>query len=114
MDEFLTAAYSHPAVTSFLMWGFWEGAHWLGKEGGAMYNRDWSARPMAKVYEDLVLHTWRTNATAKTDGKGEITLRAFLGTHSITVTQGGRTAQATAQVERSGDGVTTVTARLKR
>ncbi len=112
-DEFLTAAYSHPAITSFLMWGFWEGAHWLGKEGGAMYNQDWTPRPMAKVYEDLVLHKWRTNATEKSDRKGEIGLRAFLGTHTITVTKDGKTATATAELSRSGDAMTAVTVRLK-
>ena len=111
-ETFLTAAYSHPAVTSFLMWGFWQGAHWLGAEGGAMYNRDWSARPMATVYEDLVLRKWRTNAAATTDGRGEISLRAFLGTHEITVTKDGKTAQATALLERNGDAVTTFTVKL--
>ena len=35
--DFLTMVFSHPAVTGFQMWGFWEGAHWLPR--GALYRR---------------------------------------------------------------------------
>jgi GH35 family endo-1,4-beta-xylanase len=46
--DFVIAAFSHPAVDAFLMWGFWEGQHWLAKQGGAMLRKDWSERPAAK------------------------------------------------------------------
>ncbi|MDQ2799132.1 MAG: endo-1,4-beta-xylanase, partial [Armatimonadota bacterium] len=41
-DEFMTAIFSHPSVTSFVQWGFWAGSHWLAKQGGAMYRLDWT------------------------------------------------------------------------
>jgi GH35 family endo-1,4-beta-xylanase len=50
--DFLTAVFSHPAATGFLMWGFWEGSHWKPKS--AMYRRDWSEKPNLRAYRDLV------------------------------------------------------------
>ncbi|MBC7938578.1 MAG: endo-1,4-beta-xylanase, partial [Chitinophagaceae bacterium] len=38
--DFLIALYSHKAVTGFIMWGFWESAHW--KPAAAMFRSDWS------------------------------------------------------------------------
>lgn len=38
MRDILICAFSHPAMHNFLMWGFWDGAHWLmsGKRRAAM------------------------------------------------------------------------------
>jgi endo-1,4-beta-xylanase len=35
--DFLTLAYSHPAVVGVQLWGFWEQAHWIPR--AAMYAR---------------------------------------------------------------------------
>lgn len=55
--DFLTLAFSHPAVDMFTFWGFWEGAHW--KPGAALYRRDWTPKPNALAYEAL-LAGWTT------------------------------------------------------
>ncbi|MDQ3813355.1 MAG: endo-1,4-beta-xylanase, partial [Armatimonadota bacterium] len=34
--DYMIAAFIHPQVDAFLMWGFWEGSHWLADKGGAM------------------------------------------------------------------------------
>jgi GH35 family endo-1,4-beta-xylanase len=90
MRDFVTAAFSHPKVQAFIMWGFWEGAHWRAQEGGAMYRRDWTPRPAALAWEDLVRRQWWTNASAKTGRNGQAKVRAFLGSHRITVNAKGK------------------------
>jgi endo-1,4-beta-xylanase len=87
--DFLTMVFSHPAVTGFQMWGFWEGAHWLPR--GAMYRRDWSPKPNAEVFRRLVHETWRTVADGRTDDDGRFATRAFYGRYDVTVTWRGQT-----------------------
>jgi endo-1,4-beta-xylanase len=95
--DFMTAVFSHPKMTGFIMWGFWEGSHWRGKDGGAMFRRDWTPRPAQTAWEDLVFKQWWTNAEAKTDNDGTATVRAFYGKHQITAEQNGK--RATTAVE---------------
>ncbi len=82
----MTALFSHPAVTGFVMWGFWEGRHW--KPTGAMYEKDWSPKPNAKVYEDLVFKTWWTEESGQTDGEGRYAVRGFIGEYEVEVKRG--------------------------
>jgi GH35 family endo-1,4-beta-xylanase len=109
LREFLTAVYSHPAVTSFLMWGFWEGAHWLAAQGGAMYHKDWTPRPSVAVYEELVLKKWRTNVTLRSNRLGMAKTRAYLGDLMVQATYGGRTSSATVTVDKAGDEISEIT-----
>ena len=111
-DEFMTAAFAEPSLTSFVMWGFWEGAHWRAKEGGAMIRQDWTERPSAKVYENLVFDRWWTKATGKTDKSGVYRTRAFLGTQEITVKRGNETKTTTIEVTKNQEGTTTATVSL--
>jgi endo-1,4-beta-xylanase len=109
--DFMTAAFSHPKMTAFIMWGFWEGSHWRAAEGGAMFRQDWSRRPAVDVYEDLVLHQWWTRWHGPTDARGVVALRAFYGTQKVTAEAGGR--QVTATVEMTpGASTTAVVLRL--
>ena len=75
--DFMTAAFSQPSVKAFLMWGFWEGAHWIPR--GAMMRRDWSLKPNGEVYKDLVFKRRWTNTDGKTGAQGTFALRGFLG-----------------------------------
>ena len=105
-DEFMTAVFSHPQVTSFVQWGFWSGAHWLAKQGGAMYRLDWTPRPAALAYERLVFHDWWTDKAGPTDRAGTYPVRAFLGDYKITVTRGGRTKAVFTSVTKNENGMT--------
>jgi GH35 family endo-1,4-beta-xylanase len=93
--DFLTACFSHPQVAAFVMWGFWEGAHWRGKEGGAMFRRDWSKRPAQEAYEDLVLREWWTRWDGQTGPDGLARLRAFHGRHEVSASAARKSAAAT-------------------
>ncbi|HNX04073.1 MAG TPA: endo-1,4-beta-xylanase, partial [Opitutales bacterium] len=88
--DFLILAYSHPTVAGVQFWGFWEKAHWIPV--GAMFRGDWSEKPAAKVYRDLVLNKWRTNVDGATGRDGSFMTRAFQGDYEITVSGNGKTA----------------------
>ncbi|MCK5606308.1 endo-1,4-beta-xylanase, partial [Candidatus Pacearchaeota archaeon] len=81
--DFMTLAFSHQSVVGFQMWGFWEGAIWKPK--AALYRKDWTEKPNAKAYRDLVLNKWWTNQTGITDSKGTFTARGFMGDHEVNI-----------------------------
>ncbi|MDB6139058.1 MAG: hypothetical protein JWO94_2130 [Verrucomicrobiaceae bacterium] len=85
--DLLITAFSHPAYTGFLMWGFWEGSHW--KPETALWRKDWSPKPAAEVWKHWVTETWHTDETLKTDAEGKASLRGFFGRYEVTV--GGKT-----------------------
>jgi GH35 family endo-1,4-beta-xylanase len=68
--DVLIAVFSHPAYTSFLLWGFWEGSHW--KPEAASWNKDWSIRKRGEVLEEWIGSRWRTEVTLKTDANGRV------------------------------------------
>jgi endo-1,4-beta-xylanase len=100
LKDFMTAVFSHPSTNSFLMWGFWDGAHWQSK--APIFNRDWTEKPSGKAYEELVLRDWWTKADATTDAQGSCKVRGFLGDYEITVTSGSKSVTVPAQLTKAG------------
>jgi GH35 family endo-1,4-beta-xylanase len=98
--DFMTAAFSQPLVKGFMMWGFWEGSHW--RPSGAMLRRDWSEKPNAAVYKDLVFKQWWTNTDGKTNGQGTYAARGFLGDYEIQVKAGGKTKTERVNLTKEG------------
>ncbi len=101
--DFMTAAFSCPQVKAFLLWGFWEGAHW--RPSGAMLRRDWSAKPNGEIYQDLVFKKWWTNADGETGDQGIYTTRGFLGDYDIEVKAGDQTKTVEATISKDGSRV---------
>ena len=108
-NEFMTAIFSCPQISSFVQWGFWAGSHWLAKQGGAMYRQDWTPRPAAQVYERLLFHDWWTDTRGRTNSNGRYQTRAFLGSYQLTATQGGKTRTLHADVTKNQNSMTTIT-----
>jgi GH35 family endo-1,4-beta-xylanase len=101
--DFMTLAFSYPQMKAFLLWGFWQGAHW--RPDGAMLRRDWSEKPNSKVWDDLVFNKWWTNANGTTNGQGTYVTRGFLGDYDIEVTSGGKTKTVQATLSKDGSKV---------
>lgn len=99
--DLTTVAFSHPAVTDFLMWGFWAGQHW--KPEAALFRSDWSLRPAGVAWSNLVFREWTTDLAVRTDRSGRAAFRGFRGRYSIEVRIGG-TLVGTAVAEPT-DGV---------
>ena len=89
LRDFLTVAFSSPNVNSFLMWGFWEGQHWL--PDAALYRQDWSIKPNGQAYKDLLFKRWWTNASGLSNANGQYGTRGFMGNYKLTVTLGAKT-----------------------
>lgn len=99
--DLLTISFSHPRVRSFLMWGFWDGAHW--HQDAPIFARDWSIKPTGRAYLDLVFGAWWTDDTVTTGADGTATIRAFRGDYEITATEAGATFASTATLSGAGE-----------
>lgn len=79
--DVLISVFSHPAYTSFLLWGFWEGSHW--KPEAASWNKDWSIRKRGEVLKEWIGRRWHTEVTLQTDAAGRATWRGFPGWYEV-------------------------------
>ena len=83
MRDILTICYAHPSMKGFLMWGFWDGAHWLAN--APIYNIDWTLKPSGTAFIDQVFNKWWKDEKVNTSSTGEATVRSFKGKYKITV-----------------------------
>jgi endo-1,4-beta-xylanase len=104
--DFMTAAFSHPAIEGIVMWGFWEGHHY--NPSAALYRKDWSAKPNGKVWEDLVFRQWWTDVRGQTDADGTFKSRGFLGEYEITVEHQGKTLTQVGRLQKGGSRISLV------
>jgi len=86
--DFYTTLFSHPKVQGIVMAGFWDGAH--SRNNAPMYRKDWSMKPAGEELRKLLLETFRTRVSGKTDEAGVYRVRGFLGEYAIEVRHGGR------------------------
>ena len=98
--DFYTVLFSHPAVTTLMMWGFWDANHW--KKNAVMYRADWSLKPGGQAYRDLVLGKWRTDEHGSTDASGQFKLRGFKGSYDVEVKRGSQTRTVKAALADGG------------
>lgn len=108
LRDFLTTCFSHENINGVMIWGFWEPAHW--RPQAAMFRKDWSPRPIAAVWKDLIFKQWWTTERGTTGADGTLAVRGFLGSYDITVTANGKTQTAKVQLHQGG---TTATVTLK-
>ena len=83
MRDILTICYAHPSMKGFLMWGFWDGAHWLSN--APIYNIDWSLKPSGTAFIDQVFKKWWTDEKVNSLATGEAKTRGFKGRYKVTV-----------------------------
>jgi GH35 family endo-1,4-beta-xylanase len=84
--DLLIACFSHPAYTSFLWWGFWEGSHW--EPTAASWKKDWTILKRGEVMEEWLGKRWRTEVTLTTDAAGRVEWRGFPGHYDIKIAGG--------------------------
>lgn len=85
--DLLTITFSHPHSDGFLMWGFWDGAHYSSR--APLFDKNWNLKPGGKPFIDLVFGKWWTpTSTLVADASGKVAQRGFKGTYKITVTSG--------------------------
>ena len=67
-----------------------------------MLRRDWSAKPNADAYNDLIFKRWWTNAGGTTNAKGTFAARGFLGEYEIEAKSGGRSKTVHVNLPKGG------------
>ena len=83
LRDCLIACFSHPAYDGFLLWGYWEGSHWLPE--AALWRKNWTPKASALVWEDWVGRRWHTREIATSDAAGMVKWRGFKGTYRFSV-----------------------------
>ncbi len=83
LRDFLTMVFSHPSVDGFLMWGFWDGAHW--HSNAPLFYQDWSLKPAGQAFIDLVFNEWWTTENGLSNTNGEWSTRGFKGLYEVTI-----------------------------
>lgn len=102
MRDILTISFAHPSMKGFIMWGFWDGAHWLGN--APMYKTDWTLKPSGEAFIDQVFRKWWSNEEKTSKANVDNVFRLYKGKHKITITTpGGKVLSA--NVELNGDDV---------
>jgi endo-1,4-beta-xylanase len=105
LRDFLTAAFSHPAVDGIVLWGFWEGQ--INKPQAALWRKDWSLKPAGRVFVDLLTDKWSTDVSLVSDDRGRVDFRGFRGEYELTVNASGATRTVRAHLT-GGESVVTL------
>jgi GH35 family endo-1,4-beta-xylanase len=98
--DFITAVFAHEGFDEFLMWGFWEGAHW--RPNAALFRNDWSIKPNGQAYIDLVFNDWWTDQTLEAADDGLVELRGFKGDYLVTAKLDGASTVVTTNLTDGG------------
>lgn len=83
MRDILTITFAHPSMKGFLMWGFWDGAHWTAN--APIFREDWSLKPSGEAFISQVFDEWWTNESGFSNADGEYFVRGFKGYYKVSV-----------------------------
>lgn len=85
LETFYRYMFSRPEIHGIIMWGFWEGSHWLGADA-SLVDADWTINAAGQAYQDLKTE-WTTSETGSvSNGKSEFDFRGFHGRYLVKVT----------------------------
>jgi len=86
--DILTAVFSHPMTTSFMIWWPWDNAGNYPNAGYFTSNN--TIKPMGEAFAYLVYGKWWTDVSGKSGSDGKIGIRGYLGEYDIIVTHNGQ------------------------
>jgi len=80
--EFYRVLFSHPAVAAVTWWDFSDQRSWMGAPAGFL-REDMSPKPVFLALKKLIHEDWWTGPlTLRTDDKGTVTFKGFLGEYA--------------------------------
>ena len=101
VPQFYTMLFAHPAVQALTWWDFADDGAWQGAAAGWL-RKDMSPKPVYERLLALIKGEWWTKAAGRTNAQGELALRAYHGTHRVSVElPGGRKAAKEVSWERN-------------
>ena len=68
-----------------------------------MYRADWSSKPNALAYNDLLFNEWWTNEVGVADTTGQFTARGFKGAYNVTARFNRIEQTVTAKLDSNGE-----------
>ena len=98
--DFTTAVFAHPASNAMILWGFWEGKMWIPQ--AALWRKNWQPKPAGEAWMTLMKKTFNTDDTLKSDAKGAVKDRAFMGQVRVSATKDGATTTQTVSLDTAG------------
>ena len=98
--DFALAVFAHPSTTSLTLSGFWAKTHPI--PNAALYAPDWTSRPIARAWQELMDKRWQSSMTISTNGKGLAKTKAFMGYYAIEVRGGGKPKVVYAKLGKNG------------
>ncbi len=100
MRDLLIICFSHPRVENFLMWGFWDGAHW--HQDAPLFHDDWTLKPSGQAFLQTVFDDWWTDVSAVSNQQGAAEVRGFLGDYEVDVAYEGKTTTQPLSLSKEG------------
>lgn len=100
LRDFFTLIFSHPQTVGIQLWGFWEGQ--IFDENTALFRTDWTPKPNAIAYQDLVFGDWWNDFVGSTTDRGVFDRRGFFGDYKATLTLDGVAAELDFNLEKEG------------
>jgi hypothetical protein len=100
--DILTAAYSHPLVTSFIIWWPWDNTGSSYPNGG-YFTVNNELKPMGEAYAYLVFGKWWTDAAGKSNTDGKFETRGYFGEYDLVVTHKGQTKTVPVKMLKNSD-----------
>ena len=94
-------------MDGFLMWGFWDGSHWL--DNAPMFDINWNLKKTGEQYIDLVYNKWCTQENGKTDADGVYTTKGYYGDYLITASKDGITKTVDTKCYKGNDNTVVIT-----
>lgn len=85
LKDFLTITFSHPSMTGFFFWNWWDVDTWANP-GVNLYDRNWNEKPSHEAFTDLVFNEWWTEETVRTGTDGKALVRGFKGQYTVELT----------------------------
>jgi len=83
LEAFFRTGFAHPGVEAIFLWGFWEKAHWMGRDA-ALVDAQWNPLPAGhRIFQDLLGKEWNTDLALQTDADGTVKFRGFFGSYTV-------------------------------
>jgi endo-1,4-beta-xylanase len=95
-EKFYRVCFAHPAVKAISWWDFADEFSWL--PGGGLLNSNLEPKPAYNALYKLIREEWWTDEEVQTGENGMGSLRAFHGSHRVTVQFGDEDSEATIEV----------------
>ncbi|MBF04945.1 MAG: hypothetical protein CMP76_16820 [Flavobacterium sp.] len=97
-NDFLTIAFSHPAVSEFLFWGY----YMPNNPKGGLFTKDFKLTAMGKAFYNLVHNKWKTKLFEKTNNEGKVLGRGFYGFYSYKINFNGKQYTGVIHLSKGG------------